>query len=361
MVLPNHWGVAATMAGMSAHVSGIDAASRRLRIVNSVARSVLHPSGSQIGPRYQGNVQLMLVHAGAMVVRIDDRDPYTVPAGRMCLLMPGHTEVIEFTAGADTRQTFVRGELDELTPQMRRWLESVRPTRPLSSALTYLAREALTSEQTRLTAQGALVDALATALLWRFIAEFENFPAALPAPIEAARLFIHRNVDADIDLTQVATAAAVSPEHLVRLFREHMDTTPMRYVWDRRVTLGVELLTSTGLTVGSVAARSGFKTSFHFARKIKEATGLSPTALRESNWQPAADKTRAPVATSSNVGALRPPEPGTPGAERAGRQREASYGERGAWTDKRGRHPGREPSGGEAEPVGDDPPRGVDA
>ncbi|WP_314172313.1 helix-turn-helix transcriptional regulator [Streptomyces winkii] len=111
-----------------------------------------------------------------------------------------------------------------------------------------------------------------------------NLPAALPAYIEDARLFIHRNVERDIDLTAISAAAKVSPEHLVRLFRQHMDTTPMRYLWDRRVTRGIELLTSSGLPVGSIAACSGFKTSFHFARKVKEATGLSPTALRAANW-----------------------------------------------------------------------------
>ncbi|WP_345335181.1 AraC family transcriptional regulator [Actinomadura viridis] len=280
----HHWKCAGNMARVSKPVSGIDTASRRLRIVNSVVHSVVHPPGSQIGPRVQGHVQLMLIHAGTMVVHVDDRAPYAVPAGQMCILLPGHTEVIGFAEGAETRQTLVRGDLDELTPQMNRWLEAVRPTRPLSSALTYMAREALITEQTRLTAQGALVDALATALLWRFIAEFENLPAALPAPIEDARLFIHRNVQSDIDLTAISAAARVSPEHLVRLFRQHMNTTPMRYLWDRRVTHGIELLTSSGLPVGSIAACSGFKTSFHFARKVKEATGLSPTALRACNW-----------------------------------------------------------------------------
>lgn len=272
------------MAGVSDHVSGIDVASRRMRIVDSVVRSVVHTPGSRIGPRAQDNVELMLIHAGTMVVHIDDRAPYVVPAGQMCIQLPGHTEVIDFAEGAETRQTLVRGRLDDLTPQMNRWLEAVRPTRPLSSAMTYLAREALITEQTRLTAQGALVDALATALLWRFIAEFENLPAALPAPIEDARLFIHRNVQRDIDLAAIAAAAKVSPEHLIRLFREHMDTTPMRYLWGRRVTHGIELLTSSGLPVGTIAANSGFKTSFHFARKVKEVTGQSPTALRASNW-----------------------------------------------------------------------------
>ncbi len=224
----------------------------------------------------------MLIHSGSMSVRIDDGEPRHVPTGQICLLLPGHTEEIWFDEHAGTRETLVRGRMENATEQMRTWLESLRPTRTLSSALTYLAREAVVTEQTRLTADGALLDALATALLWRFIAEFRNLPAALPKSIEDARLFIHTHVERQITLTDIAQAASVTPAHLVRMFRAHMDTTPIRYLWDRRISLGVELLTSTGLTIGSIADRCGFKTSFHFARKIKETTGLSPTELRTS-------------------------------------------------------------------------------
>ncbi len=224
----------------------------------------------------------MLIHSGSMSVRIDGGPARDVPAGQICLLLPGHTEEIRFDGRADTGETLVRGRMEQATDQMRAWLESLRPTRPLSSALTYLAREAVATEQTRLTADGALVDALATALLWRFIAEFKNLPAALPGSIEDARLFIHRNLEQPITLDDIARAASVTPAHLVRMFRSHMDTTPVRYLWDRRISLGVELLTSTGLSVGSIAVRCGFKTSFHFSRKVKETTGLSPTELRTS-------------------------------------------------------------------------------
>ena len=273
------------MAMMHADVSEIDVAARRLRILHSSVREVTQPASTRIGPRRQWGIQLILVHSGLMTVRVDDRVPFDVPAGHMCILLPGHGEVISFPAAHDTRQTLVSGTLDDLTPQMHTWLESVRPTRPLSAALTYLAREAVVTTQTRLTANGALIDALATALLWRFIAEFENYPAALPAPIENARLFIHNNLTESIDLADVARSAFVTPPHLVRLFREHMDTTPMRYLWDRRITLGIELLTDTGLTVSAVAQRCGFKTSFHFARRIREATGLTPSELRSSHWE----------------------------------------------------------------------------
>jgi AraC family transcriptional regulator of arabinose operon len=267
---------------MSGYMSALDIDSRRMRVVDATVREIIQPAGSKIGPRQQEEIQLMLLHSGSMQLRVDERPIRPVPAGQICLLLPGHVEEISFASGVDTRQTLVRGRLEHVTDQMQAWLESVRPTRPLSSALTYLAREALVTEQTRLTADGALLDALATALLWRFIAEFRNLPAALPAPIEAARLFVHTHVGEPITLAQIAQAASVTPAHLVRLFRAHMDTTPMRYLWDRRISLGVELLTSTGLTIASVSARCGFKTSFHFARRIKEVTGVSPTDLRAS-------------------------------------------------------------------------------
>ncbi|MDR7381216.1 helix-turn-helix transcriptional regulator [Promicromonospora iranensis] len=224
----------------------------------------------------------MLIHSGSMDLCLDDGAPRHVSAGEICILLPGHTEEITFDEHLDTSETLVRGRMEDATAQMRAWLDSLRPTRTLSSALTYLAREAVTTEQTRLTADGALVDALATALLWRFIAEFRNLPAALPGSIENARLFIHRHLEQPITLTDIAGAASVAPAHLVRMFRAHMGTTPIQYLWDRRVSLGVELLTSTGLSVGSIAVRCGFKTSFHFSRKVKEATGLSPTELRTS-------------------------------------------------------------------------------
>ncbi|WP_164888710.1 MULTISPECIES: AraC family transcriptional regulator [Paenarthrobacter] len=268
---------------MSQIVSEIDIESRRLRIINAVVASVDQPPGSQVGPRLQRHVQMLLIHSGSMKVVIDERPPYEVHAGHMCILLPGHREEISFPHKM-TRQTLLRGDFLGLTAGMAEWLESVPPVRKLSSALTYLAREALTSEQTRLTAQGALVDALSTALLWRFIAELENSPAALPEPIEAARLFIHQLLSEELTLSAIASAANVTPAYLVRLFREHMGTTPIHYLWERRVTHGIVLLTSTGLPIGTVAAMSGFKTSFHFARKVKESTGMAPSELRRSNW-----------------------------------------------------------------------------
>lgn len=283
-------------------VSEIDALSRRLTLRNCSAQPLKQDPGSRIGPRLQQQIQMVLVHVGGMTVHIAGGRSYDVSAGQMCILLPGHTETIRFPTDVVTSQTVIRGDPDRLTPEMSAWLEALRPTRNLSAALTYLSREAVATVQTRLTAKGALVDALGTALLWRFIAEFENYPAALPERIEEARLFIHQHLEDDVGLTDIARAAHVTPAHLIRLFREHIGTTPIKYLWDRRVTLGMELLTSSGMPISIVALRSGFKTSFHFARKIKEASGLSPTQLREAAWS----ASHAPAVQSGTISQSEP-------------------------------------------------------
>jgi transcriptional regulator GlxA family with amidase domain len=59
----------------------------------------------------------------------------------------------------------------------------------------------------------------------------------------------------------------------------------MAYLWQRRVAAGVDLLKHTGLPVGVVASRAGFKSVYHFSRRVKEATGVSPVALRGERWR----------------------------------------------------------------------------
>jgi len=54
--------------------------------------------------------------------------------------------------------------------------------------------------------------------------------------------------------------------------------------WQRDVQLVLDLLTYTGLPVGEIAARTGFKSVYHFSRRVKQATGASPTDVRRERW-----------------------------------------------------------------------------
>jgi AraC family transcriptional regulator of arabinose operon len=90
--------------------------------------------------------------------------------------------------------------------------------------------------------------------------------------------------DAALTLADIAGAAHVTPAHLIRSFRAERGTTPMAYLWERRVALGVDLLANTGLPIATVAQRCGFRTAHHFSRRVRQATGLPPGALRSARW-----------------------------------------------------------------------------
>lgn len=54
----------------------------------------------------------------------------------------------------------------------------------------------------------------------------------------------------------------------------------MQMLWRRRVETGVALLQSTGLPIAEIACRPGFKSKFHFSRRVNMRTGSLPGMLR---------------------------------------------------------------------------------
>ena len=103
--------------------------------------------------------------------------------------------------------------------------------------------------------------------------------------VSEMRRFISAHLTEPLTLDTIAAEAAVSPAHLIRLFRTQLNTTTMNYIWERRVAMGIELLLQTGLGVGEIAARCGFRTSHHFSRRVRQATGLTTLEVREQFWQ----------------------------------------------------------------------------
>ena len=48
---------------------------------------------------------------------------------------------------------------------------------------------------------------------------------------------------------------------------------------------GIDLLSHTGLPVGDIATRTGFKSVYHFSRRVKDHTGMPPTKIRRRRWR----------------------------------------------------------------------------
>jgi transcriptional regulator GlxA family with amidase domain len=146
---------------------------------------------------------------------------------------------------------------------------------------------------------GAALVALVTAALVLYVEEArthedqQRHERTHPA-VMAARALVQQELHNRLTLRDLAAAAHIAPEYLVRLFRKQLGTTPIRYLWRERTRLGVYLLEHTGLPVAEIAARTGFQTPKHFAQHVRAATGRSPRELRLFHWStpPAPDADR---------------------------------------------------------------------
>jgi AraC-like DNA-binding protein len=246
--------------------------------------TVTYPPGGTLGPRRQRDVQLVLVHAGSARVAVDGRER-RIAVGEVGLLLPGRRERFAFDPDVATRHSWVQAHVPDLSADLHARLERLPVVLPLTPALDAIAREAVATAASALPTAPTLLAYLAAAALWRYVGEAERRLPERVRPVDDARRFIHAHLhDPRLTLGDIAAAAHVTPPHLIRSFRAEHGTTPKAYLWDRRVALGVDLLTNTGLPIAAIAGRCGFATPHHFSRRIRQATGLPPATLRRERW-----------------------------------------------------------------------------
>jgi AraC-like DNA-binding protein len=250
------------------------------------AGQVVYPSGGRLGPRRQHDFGLLLVHSGSATVTVDGVAQKPLTQGSVGLLLPGQREEISFAASVSTRHSWVSARLAAPPPELVATFASLPSAITASRALAVIVREVVATARDQRAAAPALLGALAQAALWRYMSDAKS-GAAHPGhgAVDRARLYIDAHVgDPSLDLSRVAAAVEVTAPHLVRRFKSELGITPMAYLWERRTTAAIDLLTHTGLSVGEIAARTGFKSVFHFSRKIREHAGQAPTEVRKLRW-----------------------------------------------------------------------------
>jgi AraC-like DNA-binding protein len=114
---------------------------------------------------------------------------------------------------------------------------------------------------------------------------------AIPAMRAATREELYRRIHyareyaaalftTPITLDEMARVAGLSPNHLLRTFKQVFDQTPYQYVIAKRVAYAQELLRSTDQSVTDICFAVGFASLGTFSWWFRQRVGVSPTSYR---------------------------------------------------------------------------------
>jgi len=94
------------------------------------------------------------------------------------------------------------------------------------------------------------------------------------------RRFVDQNLDRAFTMSELAEASGVSQNHLIRLCRAELNSTPQQYCRQTRMSRASELLMSSPGTIKEVAHQVGIPDLHRFNKLIRETFGVSPRQLR---------------------------------------------------------------------------------
>lgn len=249
-------------------------------------RAVYEPGGS-FGPHWQRAYQLVVMIQGEARVQIQ-RGSLVLREGEGILMQPGWRVLYQFSGERRSIHTGCQLEVSGLGRNERRLLAGVRGAHPVPAAVHTLIGEGLASPVTPGTQFCAAMVYIAKACILRFAASVLETPGSGHPPHPAMRRAMEMLEREPMQLKTAGDLAAhcgISVSRLRQLFGEAGRGSPSAMIWRTKAGHAVQMLRSTGLTLGEIATQSGFANPFHLSRSVKKLTGLPPRELRRIEWE----------------------------------------------------------------------------
>jgi len=101
-----------------------------------------------------------------------------------------------------------------------------------------------------------------------------------PKMIEAVRL-MEANLEECLSPSELADYVELSKRQLERLFKTHLECTPMQYYLQLRLRNARRLLIQSELSIQEVSISCGFKSWAHFSKSYKDRFAISPNTERK--------------------------------------------------------------------------------
>lgn len=194
-------------------------------------------------------------------------------------IVPDHAsnKPITFDVAHDDRHSLARVpfrrdiEIPEISGLKIGFLE---PSVPLAHLLEYIVG---------LFVQGPpeewMARQLARQLLYewlRFEQRSEMHDHSIPPMMERMKQYIASRLHEPLSLRDLVEFAQLSPSTVGRMFREHLDTTPVEWILRVKMERAKVLLRTRRISVAEVGAQVGIPDPYYFSKCFKKETGISP-------------------------------------------------------------------------------------
>lgn len=99
--------------------------------------------------------------------------------------------------------------------------------------------------------------------------------------VRQAKKYTRENYsDSNLTLQEVADYAGISKNYFSKMFKEMSGEKYWDYLTEYRIERAKELLRETNLSQSMICEKIGYQSEYHFSRKFKELTGISPNKYR---------------------------------------------------------------------------------
>jgi len=250
-----------------------------------------HTPGAGLAQRTMWDFEFVWVIKGRALWRVNGHEHAALP-GAVILSQPGFVEGYRWDPDSPTRHAYIHFDVvggmprelpaREKWPQLRQMPEGdiVRPL------FNYVLANTAGFDVGREVGQalGAAMETMVSAFVMGPVGMEGEGISDVPEPVHRAIQFaaetLSKRPAASISLEQLASAGNVTSKHLCRLFREHVEITPMGAVLALRLRHAVALMARTDFKLERIAHECGFATSFHFSRRFRDMYGKPPSAVR---------------------------------------------------------------------------------
>ncbi|MER5601979.1 helix-turn-helix domain-containing protein [Streptomyces sp. NPDC002265] len=234
---------------------------------------------------------LIVLHLnGSVTVRRGQGDATrsrTITPGGLFLQPAGRELSVELGGGLDTVHAY-------LTDQVLREANEGRPVEPAEElGVTDPLAEQLIRELDSVVhhwepSARTYADQLTGMLAAQVVRRHVSRPAA-PAPshsglsdrqLSAVRDLMHERIAEPLPVSDLASAASLSPSQFTRRFRASTGHSPHQYLLGLRLERAARMLRTGSAPIGQVALECGFSHQEHLTRVMRTRLGTTPAAMR---------------------------------------------------------------------------------